>query len=104
MTLQSQTGGKQPYPNVLSALVQIGRAEGLTGLQRGLPASCLWQFSNVSVRFGVYGVAKQMAGVADDGASPFTKWLKSLGLAGISGGLACAITSRALPPTSRADD
>ena len=86
MALQGQAGGAQPYSNVFSALVQIGRAEGLSGLQRGLPASCLWQFSNVSVRFGVYGMAKGAAGVADD--SPFTKWVKSLGLAGISGGLA----------------
>lgn len=85
MTLQGQ-GGTTAYPNVFSALVRIGREEGLAGLQRGLPASCLWQFSNVSVRFGVYSVAKSKAGV--DEASPFAKWLASLGLAGLSGGLA----------------
>ena len=85
MTLQGQ-GGANPYPNVLSALMQIGRAEGIAGLQRGLPASCLWQFSNVSVRFGVYNAAKQATGVAE--SSPFVKWLQSLGLAGVSGGLA----------------
>lgn len=89
MTLQGQgaaAGAKNPYPNVASALMTIGRNEGLRGLQRGLPASCLWQFSNVSVRFGVYATAKKQAGVSD--AGPFRKWLASLGLAGVSGGLA----------------
>ena len=90
MTLQGK-GGANPYPSVLSALMHIGRAEGLLGLQRGLPASCLWQFSNVSVRFGVYGVAKQVAHV--DNSSPFAKWLQSLGLAGISGGLAAVASN-----------
>ena len=87
MTLQAASGSKQPYPNVASALLKIGRSEGIAGLQRGLPASCLWQFSNVSVRFGVYASAKTYAGV-NDSASPLTKYLISLGLAGISGGLA----------------
>ena len=89
MTLQGQ-GGSNPYPNVFSALVHIGRTEGIAGLQKGLPASCLWQFSNVSVRFGVYGVAKRATGVGDvtTESSPFVKWLKSMGLAGVSGGLA----------------
>jgi len=85
MTLQSKSTGAA-YPNVFSALLRIGREEGFAGLQRGLPASCLWQFSNVSVRFGVYSVAKSKTGVDD--ASPFAKWLASLGLAGLSGGLA----------------
>jgi solute carrier family 25 protein 34/35 len=88
MTLQGPIG---PIRNPLQGLVHVGKTEGLYGLQRGLPASCLWQFSNVSVRFGVYGVAKTATGVgngADSGASPFIKWLKSLGLAGVSGGLA----------------
>ena len=60
MVVQGQLGqGASPYTSVPSALVQIGRAEGLRGLQRGLGPSCLWQFSNVSVRFGVYGYAKR---------------------------------------------
>ena len=87
MTLQGH-GGANPYPNVFSALVHIGRTEGVAGLQRGLPASCLWQFSNVSVRFGVYGTAKRLTGVGDSQQQPFVKWIKSLGLAGVSGGLA----------------
>ena len=87
MQLQGQLGqGRSPYPGVLSALWQIGRAEGLLGLQRGLVPSCFWQFSNVSVRFGVYSTAKRLTSV--DEKSPLRKWAQSVGLAGISGGLA----------------
>ena len=92
MALQGQSGcGRELYPNVPSALLRIGREEGLAGLQRGLPASCLWQFSNVSVRFGVYGVAKTQTGVSE--ASPFARWLASLGLAAFSGGLAAVASN-----------
>jgi len=65
-----------------------GRAEGLAGLQRGLGPSCLWQFSNVSVRFGVYASAKRFTGVDGASQSPLVKWVASLGLAALSGGLA----------------
>jgi len=74
-------------------LMSIGRTEGLAGLQRGLTASCFWQFSNVSVRFGVYASAKKFTGVSTGDASPFIKWLQSLGLAGISGGLAAVASN-----------
>ena len=90
MTLQGE-GGAAADPRIardpVSALVRIGRTEGIRGLQRGLGPSCLWQFSNVSVRFGVYSYAKGVANV-DAVQSPFRKWLSSLGLAAISGGLA----------------
>lgn len=87
MQLQGQLGqGRSPYPSVLSALWRIGRAEGLSGLQRGLVPSCFWQFSNVSVRFGVYSTAKRLVSVEDQ--SPLRKWAQSVGLAGVSGGLA----------------
>jgi len=85
--LQGAAGGSKPYPSVLSALWQIGRAEGVAGLQRGLYPGCFWQFSNVSVRFGVYASFKRLSGT-DETASPLRKYLQSLGLAGISGGLA----------------
>ena len=67
---------------MLSALYQIGRAEGVSGLQRGLYPGSFWQFSNVSVRFGVYGFFQRVAGAADD-ASPLRRYLQSLGLAGV---------------------
>ena len=69
MAIQSTTNGAAPYPSVLSALYQIGRAEGVSGLQRGLYPGSFWQFSNVSVRFGVYGFFQRVAGAADDAAA-----------------------------------
>ena len=86
MTLQGEGGSASQFGNPASALLRIGRTEGIAGLQRGLGPSCLWQFSNVSVRFGVYSSAKRLTGVEDQ--TPFRKWLSSLGLAAISGGLA----------------
>lgn len=76
-----------PHTDPITALLRIGRAEGLGALQRGLPASCLWQFSNVSVRFGAYAAAKRHASV-DALSSPLQKWAHSLGLAAVSGALA----------------
>ena len=88
MQLQGQLGkGQSPYAGVFDALFQIGRREGVRGLWAGLVPSCWWQFSNVSVRFGVYSAAKRLTGVADD-PSPLRKWAQSVGLAGVSGGLA----------------
>mmetsp|Transcript_2537 Transcript_2537/g.7326 ORF Transcript_2537/g.7326 Transcript_2537/m.7326 type:complete len:276 (+) Transcript_2537:3-830(+) len=81
-------GVPNPYRNPVSALIHIGRSEGVRGLQRGLGPACLWQFSNVSVRFGVYSAAKTVTGIGDSSASPFVKWVKSLGLAAVSGGFA----------------
>lgn len=81
-------GAANPYRNPFTALVHVGKLEGIRGLQRGLGPSCLWQFSNVSVRFGAYSLAKRVTGVGDSSGSPFAKWLKSLGLAGVSGAMA----------------
>lgn len=81
-------GKPNPYRNPLSALAHVGRTEGVRGLQRGLGPSCLWQFSNVSVRFGVYGAAKSATGIGDGSDAPLVKWAKSLGLAAVSGGFA----------------
>lgn len=93
MQLQGQLNqGAAPYPNVGAALMSIGRAEGLRGLQRGLSPACFWQFSNVSVRFGIYGVAKQVTGGGQD-SSPFLRWLKLVGLASISGALGALVSN-----------
>lgn len=93
MTLQSHTSSSPMGNNPFSVLMSIGRTEGLAGLQRGLTASCFWQFSNVSVRFGVYASAKKLTGISTGDASPFVKWLQSLGLAGISGGMAAVASN-----------
>lgn len=77
----------QPYRNVPQALYQIAATEGVAGLQRGLGPACIWQFSNVSVRFGVYALAKEHLGM-DQAADGFLKWLRSLGLAAVSGAFA----------------
>jgi len=88
MQVQGQLGqGKVMYRGVFSGLHQIWMTEGLRGLQRGIGASCLWQFSNVSVRFGVYGAAKQYAQL-DSSASPVLRYFSSLGIAAVSGALA----------------
>lgn len=93
MQLQGQLNrGASPYRGVGSALLQIGQAEGLRGLQRGLVPACFWQFSNVSVRFGVYSYAKQQAGVKQQ-ASPLLRWVESLGLAGLSGALGACVSN-----------
>merc|ERR1719210_919785 len=89
MQLQGQLNqGISPYRGVSSALLQIGRAEGL----RGLAPACFWQFSNVSVRFGVYSASKQVLGINQEG-SPLLRWVQSLGLAGVSGGLGALVSN-----------
>jgi solute carrier family 25 protein 34/35 len=86
MQLQGELNkGKSPYRGVFHALITIGKNEGVKGLQSGLPASCIWQFSNVAVRFGVYGVAKHHFDI-NEGTQ--YRYAKSMGLAAISGGLA----------------
>jgi len=92
MVLQGQLGhGKSPYPGVASALLQIGKAEGIRGLQRGLAPACCWQFSNVAMRFGLYDVFKQRVGTTSD--SPVVRWLQSLGPAALSGGCGAIVSN-----------
>ena len=74
MVQQGELGkGKMPYTGVFQALYQIGKREGIYGLQRGLPASCFWQFSNVAVRFGVYGVAKHYLDIGENTSNRYFK-------------------------------
>lgn len=92
LVLQGQLGqGATPYRGVIPSLFQIGRAEGWRGLQLGLPPACLWQFSNVSVRFGVYSIAKQRLGAGQE-VSPVLRWLQSMGIAAVSGGLGAIVS------------
>lgn len=51
------------------AMLRIFRQEGLMGLQRGLVAAYLLQFSNVGCRFGFYGSLKQFFGMKQGGAA-----------------------------------
>lgn len=93
MTLQGEGGTQPQFSNPISALMRIGRSEGIASLQRGLGPSCLWQFANVSVRFGVYASAKKVVGLEGQSKPAFQKWLASLGLAAISGGLAAVASN-----------
>ena len=91
MQVQGPVG---PLRGTLHGLAHVGRTEGVRGLQRGLGPSCLWQFSNVSVRFGVYGSVKRLSGVDDNsGLSPLRKWAQSLGIAAVSGALAAVASN-----------
>eukprot|EP01065_Artemidia_motanka_P012599 TRINITY_DN16947_c0_g1_i1.p1 TRINITY_DN16947_c0_g1~~TRINITY_DN16947_c0_g1_i1.p1 ORF type:complete len:329 (+),score=66.04 TRINITY_DN16947_c0_g1_i1:44-988(+) len=79
------------YRGVGHALVAIGRDEGIRGLQRGLTAAWLLQFTNVGTRFGGYAAVKQLLGIsAQGGASSYPKLLLS---GGLSGALAGAVSS-----------
>lgn len=84
--------GAAPYRGIADAFAQIARADGLRGLQAGLAPSCLWQFSNVSCRFGVYALAKKVTNVSEE-TSPLKRWLKSLGLAGCSGACGAVVSN-----------
>lgn len=83
-------GGKA-YTGIGQALLRISRKEGLRGLQRGLSAAYLLQFSNVGCRFGAYGSLKQLFGVKP-GASA-TDSLSSMLLGAASGSLAAIVSN-----------
>lgn len=69
-------GRDKAYRNVGQALVRIGASEGLRGLQRGLGAAWLLQFSNVGCRFGGYDMLKRAFGVqpGESASSWITLW------------------------------
>jgi solute carrier family 25 protein 34/35 len=67
LQLQGELGAKASHVTrgVAGELMHIGKTEGLRGLYRGLGPAVLYQFSGNSIRFGVYHVGKQMAGVPE---------------------------------------
>jgi len=93
MMIQGQLGqAATPYGGIVSALVQIGRADGIRGLQAGLLPSSLWQFSNVSCRFGVYSLAKRHLSIEEE-QSHTLRWFKSLFLAGGAGAVGACVSN-----------
>jgi len=93
MMIQGQLGrAATPYSGIVSALVQIGRADGLRGLQAGLSPSSCWQFSNVSCRFGVYALAKKHLSIQDE-KSHILRWFKSIFLAGGAGAVGAFVSN-----------
>ncbi|CAE7662057.1 Slc25a35 [Symbiodinium pilosum] len=89
----SKTGrsAEKAYTGIGQALLRISRREGLQGLQRGLMAAYLLQFSNVGCRFGAYGSLKELLGVKP-GASA-TDSLTSMLLGAASGSLAAVVSN-----------
>ncbi len=63
LQMQGEMGaGTRAYSGVFSGLAHVARHEGLRGLYGGLfPAICFQMVGN-SVRFGVYGLGKRLAG------------------------------------------
>ena len=82
---------EKAYTGIGQALLRISRREGLQGLQRGLMAAYLLQFSNVGCRFGAYGSLKELLGVKP-GASA-TDSLTSMLLGAASGSLAAVVSN-----------
>lgn len=78
------------YRGIGHALYKIGTQEGIRGLQRGLNAACLLQFSNVSMRFGAYNVSKQVFQIGSDASQSYSK---SLVAAGFSGAMAALVSN-----------
>lgn len=82
--------GGDVYRSVLGSIVKIGRAEGLSGLQRGLLPACLLQFSSVGTRIGFYEVSKGFCEITPE--TPY-RFAKSMGLAYASGCISCLVGS-----------
>ncbi|CAL1128557.1 unnamed protein product [Cladocopium goreaui] len=80
------------YTGISQALLRILRQEGLRGLQRGLFAAYLLQFSNVGCRFGTYGSLKQFFGMKQGGHST-SQWLLSVLLGAVSGSIAAVVSN-----------
>mmetsp|Transcript_6195 Transcript_6195/g.15177 ORF Transcript_6195/g.15177 Transcript_6195/m.15177 type:complete len:316 (-) Transcript_6195:40-987(-) len=79
------------YRGVGHALYRIGASEGLRGLQRGLCAAYLLQFSNVGCRFGGYDYLKRAFGVKVGDSATGQLTLVAMGAA--SGTLAAVVSN-----------
>lgn len=96
LQLQAATGtgcastAARRYTGLLTGLVEVARSEGVRGLQRGLAAASLLQFSNVACRFGFYDLFKKRLLTAGD--QGHAAHLKSM-VAGAGSGLIAAVVS-----------
>jgi len=89
--LQLQPASGARYSGLVTGLVDVGRTEGLRGLQRGLAAASLLQFSNVACRFGFFDIFKGLLLVpGEDGR---TAHLKSMAAGGGSGLIAAVVSN-----------
>ncbi|CAK9031408.1 Mitochondrial oxaloacetate transport protein (Mitochondrial carrier protein PMT) [Durusdinium trenchii] len=79
------------YTGITQAMLRIFRQEGVLGLQRGLFAAYLLQFSNVGCRFGFYGTLKDFFAVKPGHST--AQWLSSMGLGAVSGSAAALVSN-----------
>lgn len=84
------SGVRYSESGLFAGLWAVGRAEGLRGLQRGLAAASLLQFSNVACRFGFYDLFKRH--LIEPGEPANVAHLKSMA-AGAGSGLIAAVVS-----------
>ncbi|CAJ1397324.1 unnamed protein product [Effrenium voratum] len=93
LQLQGELKGAKAsaYTGILQAMGRIFQKEGLRGLQRGLCAAYLLQFSNVGCRFGCYGYLKQLFQVRPGESTG--AWLSAMGLGLASGALAGLVSN-----------
>ncbi|XP_055536602.1 solute carrier family 25 member 35-like [Wyeomyia smithii] len=60
--------GKRAYRGLWQSIVSVVQSDGLRGLQKGLPAGALYQFSMNSARLGTYHVVENLGWTRSDNA------------------------------------
>jgi len=75
----------------VSGLLTVYKHEGLAGLQRGLGAASLLQFSNVACRFGFYDLFKRAVTVPGEDAR--VAHAKAMGVGAASGLIAAVVSN-----------
>ncbi|KAJ9436335.1 Mitochondrial substrate carrier family protein ucpB [Diplonema papillatum] len=87
LQLQGQGGKPKVYNGVSGALSRIWKEEGLRGLNRGLSAAYLLQFTNVGTRFGGYDLVKKLLGIEPGSRPSYPTLLACGGMSGAMAGL-----------------
>ena len=95
LQLQQKTPSMtQPrYSGVSGTLRVIAVGEGVRGLQKGLSAVYLLQFSNVGVRFGGYGFFKRLFGLDNEDSSGSKRNAMLFASGAASGALAAIVSN-----------
>eukprot|EP01063_Lacrimia_lanifica_P009943 TRINITY_DN16764_c0_g1_i1.p2 TRINITY_DN16764_c0_g1~~TRINITY_DN16764_c0_g1_i1.p2 ORF type:complete len:310 (+),score=108.00 TRINITY_DN16764_c0_g1_i1:103-1032(+) len=90
LQLQGRGGGARAQEGVAAVLAAVWAREGVRGLERGLSASSLLQFSNVGTRFGGYDYIKRALGItATSGSGCAALWAAG----GLSGAMAAVVSN-----------
>lgn len=88
-----QPAASATYRGVLPALRRIQQQEGIRGLQRGLAAASLLQFTNVATRFGVYNLGQPWLHKGESAADEAQRHMQRLMLGGVSGAAAAVVSN-----------